>query len=65
MTAVEPSAALRARSPPHLAPALDAAAEQLPRPAGSFDAAMTTVTTAATTAVSAYTWSDPAARSRC
>jgi SAM-dependent methyltransferase len=44
VTAVEPSASMRAQRPPHLAPALDATAERLPFADGSFDAAMATVT---------------------
>lgn len=44
VTAVEPSAAMRAQRPPHLAPAIDAVAEALPFPDDSFDAAMATVT---------------------
>ena len=42
VTAVEPSAAMRAQRPAHLVPAVDATAEQLPFPDDSFDAAMTT-----------------------
>jgi ubiquinone/menaquinone biosynthesis C-methylase UbiE len=44
VTAVEPSASMRAQRLPHLAEAIDATAEQLPFPDGSFDAAMATVT---------------------
>jgi SAM-dependent methyltransferase len=44
VTAVEPSAAMRAQRPAHLSVAVDAAAEQLPFPDNSFDAAMATVT---------------------
>ncbi|MEW1841581.1 methyltransferase domain-containing protein [Nonomuraea angiospora] len=44
VVAVEPSAAMRAQRPRHLAPALDATAERLPFDDGSFDAAMATVT---------------------
>lgn len=44
VTAVEPSATMRARRPQHLPPALDAHAEQLPFADGSFDAAMGTFT---------------------
>src|SRR6202035_923761 len=44
VTAVEPSASMRAQRPPLLAAAIDATAEQLPFPDGSFDAAMATVT---------------------
>lgn len=40
--AVEPSAVMRAQRPAHLAPAVDATAEQLPFADDSFDAAMTT-----------------------
>ncbi len=39
VTAVEPSASMRAQRPPHLAPAIDAVAEALPFPDGHFDAA--------------------------
>ncbi|MEN3361727.1 MAG: hypothetical protein V7637_5709 [Mycobacteriales bacterium] len=41
---VEPSAAMRAQRPPHLAPALNATAERLPFDDGSFDAAMAMIT---------------------
>ena len=41
-TPVEPSASMRAQRPAHLPPAVDAVAEELPFPDGSFDAAMTT-----------------------
>lgn len=44
VTAVEPSASMRAQRPGHLARAIDAIAEQLPFPDDSFDAAMATVT---------------------
>jgi hypothetical protein len=44
VTAVEPSAAMRAQRPPHLPPAIDAVAEALPFPDDHFDAAMATVT---------------------
>jgi SAM-dependent methyltransferase len=44
VTAVEPSAAMRAQRPEHLAPAVEAVAERLPFPDDSFDAAMATVT---------------------
>jgi SAM-dependent methyltransferase len=44
VVAVEPSARMRAQRPPHLAPALDAAAEALPFDDDSFDAAMASVT---------------------
>jgi SAM-dependent methyltransferase len=40
VTAVEPSAAMRAARPPYLSPAIDAVAENLPFPDGRFDAAM-------------------------
>jgi SAM-dependent methyltransferase len=40
VTAVEPSAVMRAQRPPGAAPVLDARAEQLPFDDGSFDAAM-------------------------
>jgi SAM-dependent methyltransferase len=42
VTAVEPSASMRAQRPARLPPAIGAAAEQLPFPDGAFDAAMTT-----------------------
>ncbi|HEY4017141.1 MAG TPA: class I SAM-dependent methyltransferase [Pseudonocardiaceae bacterium] len=42
--AVEPSAAMRVQRAPHLTPAIDATAENLPFPDNSFDAAMATVT---------------------
>ncbi len=42
MTAVEPSAAMRAQRPAGRDPAIDAVAEALPFPDGHFDAAMTT-----------------------
>ena len=42
--AVEPSAAMRAQRPAHLAPAVDATAEHLPFADDSFDAAMAMVT---------------------
>ena len=42
VTAVEPSASMRAGRPPGLGPAVDATAEDLPFPDGSFDAAMAT-----------------------
>ncbi|WP_026119016.1 class I SAM-dependent methyltransferase [Nocardiopsis ganjiahuensis] len=51
VTAVEPSASMRARRPGHLPPAVDATAESLPFADGSFDAAMTTF--------SVHQWSDP------
>ena len=44
VTAVEPSASMRAQRPAHLAPAIDAVAENLPFPDASFDASMATVT---------------------
>ncbi|MFF4986083.1 methyltransferase domain-containing protein [Streptosporangium saharense] len=44
VVAVEPSAAMRAQRPRHLAPAVDAAAERLPFDDDAFDAAMATVT---------------------
>jgi hypothetical protein len=44
VTAVEPSAAMRAQRPAHLAVAIDATAENLPFDDDSFDAAMATVT---------------------
>jgi SAM-dependent methyltransferase len=44
VTAVEPSAAMRAQRPAHLATAIDAVAEDLPFPDASFDASMATVT---------------------
>jgi SAM-dependent methyltransferase len=44
VTAVEPSAAMRAQRPAHLAPAIDATAERLPFGDGAFDAAMAMVT---------------------
>jgi SAM-dependent methyltransferase len=44
VTAVEPSATMRAQRPAHLSPAVDATAENLPFPDGSFDAAMASVT---------------------
>jgi SAM-dependent methyltransferase len=42
VTPVEPSAAMRAQRPPHLARAIDAVAERLPFPDRHFDAGMTT-----------------------
>src|SRR5690606_1462262 len=42
--AVEPSAAMRARRPTHLAPGLDVTAEHLPFDDGAFDAAMAILT---------------------
>jgi SAM-dependent methyltransferase len=44
VTAIEPSAAMRAQRPGTSAPAVDAVAEALPFPTASFDAAMATVT---------------------
>jgi SAM-dependent methyltransferase len=44
VTAVEPSAAMRAQRPAHLSPAIDATAEHLPFADDSFDAAMATFT---------------------
>jgi SAM-dependent methyltransferase len=51
--AVEPSPAMRAQRPVHLAPAIDAVAEHLPLDDRSVDAAMATLTV--------HQWSDPAA----
>lgn len=42
VTAVEPSASMRAQRPAHLSPAVDAVAERLPFGDDTFDAAMTT-----------------------
>lgn len=53
VTAVEPSASMRAQRPPHLPAAIDAAAAALPFPDKHFDAAMTTF--------SAHQWPDLAA----
>jgi Methyltransferase domain len=53
VTAVEPSAAMRAQRPAHLVAAIDAVAEALPFPDASFDAAMSTL--------SIHQWSDLAA----
>jgi SAM-dependent methyltransferase len=50
ITAVEPSATMRAQRPAHLSPAIDAVAEALPFPDDAFDAAMTTY--------SVHQWSD-------
>ena len=50
VTAVEPSATMRAQRPAHLSPAIDAVAEALPFPDDAFDAAMTTY--------SVHQWSD-------
>jgi Methyltransferase domain len=44
VTAVEPSAAMRAQRPAQLSPALDAVAQDLPFADGSFDAAMAMIT---------------------
>jgi hypothetical protein len=44
VTAVEPSATMRAQRPDHLSTAVDATADHLPFPDGSFDAAMASVT---------------------
>lgn len=44
VTAVEPSATMRAQRPPHLTTAIDATAENLPFPEKSFDAALASVT---------------------
>jgi hypothetical protein len=44
VSAVEPSAAMRAQRPAHLAPALDAVAEHLPFADGAFEASMATYT---------------------
>lgn len=44
VTAVEPSAAMRAQRPAHLAPAIDAMAQSLPFADNSFDASMATFT---------------------
>jgi SAM-dependent methyltransferase len=44
VTAVEPSATMRAQRPPHLTVAIDATAEDLPFPDKSFDAALASVT---------------------
>ena len=53
VVAVEPSAAMRAQRPPHLAPAVIATAEHLPFDGGAFEAAMAMVTV--------HQWSDPEA----
>ncbi|MEV4071381.1 class I SAM-dependent methyltransferase [Nonomuraea fuscirosea] len=50
VVAVEPSAAMRAQRPRHLAPAVNATAERLPFDDDAFDAAMATVTV--------HQWSD-------
>jgi hypothetical protein len=44
VTAVEPSASMRAQRPDHLVEAIDAVAEALPFEDGSFDAALATIT---------------------
>jgi hypothetical protein len=44
VTAVEPSASMRAQRPAHLSAAIDATAENLPFPDDHFDAAMATIT---------------------
>lgn len=44
VTAVEPSASMRAQRPPHLSQAIDATADHLPFPDDSFDASMASVT---------------------
>lgn len=44
VTAVEPSATMRAQRPPHLTTAIDATAENLPFPDKSFEAALASVT---------------------
>jgi hypothetical protein len=44
VTAVEPSASMRAQRPPHLPTAIDATAEKLPFPDHHFDASMATFT---------------------
>jgi len=44
VTAVEPSASMRAQRPAHLAPAVDATSDHLPFPDDSFDASMASVT---------------------
>jgi SAM-dependent methyltransferase len=53
VTAVEPSASMRAQRPRGLAPAIDATADALPFPDDSFDASMASVTI--------HQWPDPAA----
>ncbi|MGB3472671.1 MAG: class I SAM-dependent methyltransferase [Erythrobacter sp.] len=50
VTAVEPSASMRAQRPPHLAVAVDAVAEDLPFADNAFDASMASVTV--------HQWSD-------
>lgn len=44
VTAIEPSAAMRAQRPAHLSAAIDATAESLPFPDGTFDAALASFT---------------------
>lgn len=44
VTAVEPSASMRAQRPTHLTPAIDATSDNLPFTDGSFDASMASVT---------------------
>jgi Methyltransferase domain len=53
ITAVEPSASMRAKRPAHLPAAIDAVAEDLPFPDDAFDASMTTL--------SIHQWSSPEA----
>ncbi len=53
VTAVEPSAAMRAQRPAHYPPAIDATAEQLPFEDKQFDASLATF--------SVHQWTDPAA----
>lgn len=53
VTAVEPSATMRAQRPAHLPPAVDATADALPFDDDAFDAAMATITV--------HQWPDPAA----
>jgi SAM-dependent methyltransferase len=52
VTAVEPSASMRAQRPPHLSRAIDATADHLPFPDGAFEASMASVTV--------HQWPDPA-----
>jgi ubiquinone/menaquinone biosynthesis C-methylase UbiE len=44
VVAIEPSASMRSQRPPHLVPAIDAVAENLPYPDRHFDASMATFT---------------------
>jgi len=44
VTAIEPSASMRAQRPPHLPTAIDAVAERIPFPDAYFDASMATFT---------------------